>query len=792
MLRAFKAELRMADLGLMREIGQRTARLLLMAAAMFVLCRAQPVPGLAPMAMGFFAAILAGGARPQAQTSNVSGAARTAALLLGGMLGAISAEEPGIHLSIPIGMAIVLGGGLAWDWIDRWLSPARGPQISKRRQEAKGMVACAILSGMAVLVPGMVAAEGELWPSVQTMGAAAASAAAAPFLHAAVGVRPARRFLLPEERTGLMLFLCGLVAGLTGIWPPLAAFVAVTVVLLAYPAGAATGIAMGLAHLIMGGDARFCAMLCASGLAAQAMGSAARWTRAGVVSLTSLAVALFLAIPAPSVVGVCIAAAATILLPDRLTAPVRAWAQREPAACDPDRLAMQLRRQTVERLRALSAAFGELAEGYLTPCATPDEQTLIAGMRARLCAGCASYAECWAGGSNQAVHFLCALISEAVDWADSGDVRPLFGEEMPPDVLRRCRRGRLIPERLSDMLEDFACARRAELKRGAENRLISAQFLQAQQLLNGLADSQARPISLRDRQAARAASALEQAGIEVADVMALSSPQVEIIAALKDGRWTPEMAGVASAQFARAFGRVYLPEGEYGREMRFVRRPRFCAATGAGCVSREAGVPSGDSHLVRMLDDERLLILICDGMGSGEAAARESAAAVKLLSRFLAAGAACPLAIETVNALLLNRSGEDMFATVDMLILNLTTGMAEFVKLAACPSLIARSGEILRVEGGRLPLGILERVQPAISRVQLLPGDVVLMASDGVMDAADPDRLEAALLTPPETMADLAQRVLAIAGDGCEDFRRDDMTAICLRMDGRSPARRRS
>ena len=68
-----------------------------------------------------------------------------------------------------------------------------------------------------------------------------------------------------------------------------------------------------------------------------------------------------------------------------------------------------------------------------------------------------------------------------------------------------------------------------------------------------------------------------------------------------------------------------------------------------------------------------------------------------------------------MNALLLNRGGEDMFATVDLLILDLSTGEAELVKLAACPTLILRDGALRRVEGGRLPLGILEKVQPGAS-----------------------------------------------------------------------------
>ena len=85
-----------------------------------------------------------------------------------------------------------------------------------------------------------------------------------------------------------------------------------------------------------------------------------------------------------------------------------------------------------------------------------------------------------------------------------------------------------------------------------------------------------------------------------------------------------------------------------------------------------------------------------------------------------------------------------------------------------------------RVEGGRLPLGILDRVTPAASRAQLMPGDVVLLASDGVMDAVDPAALESMLVNAGEDMNALTERVLARAqaADGC----RDDITAVCVRL----------
>ena len=175
--------------------------------------------------------------------------------------------------------------------------------------------------------------------------------------------------------------------------------------------------------------------------------------------------------------------------------------------------------------------------------------------------------------------------------------------------------------------------------------------------------------------------------------------------------------------------------------MRFIRLSRLRATAAVSCHSRQAGVPCGDSHSIRMLEGDRLLMMLSDGMGSGADAARESAQTLRLLGRFLEADVSRELALETVNELMLARSDSDMFATVDMCLIDLATGMAEFTKLAACRSLILRKGEVIAVEGGKLPLGILERVQPTVYAIRLEPGDVVVMASDGVMDAVAPEVL---------------------------------------------------
>ena len=229
------------------------------------------------------------------------------------------------------------------------------------------------------------------------------------------------------------------------------------------------------------------------GLAAGAAQSRRRWTAALALCGAELAVALATASPPTDALCGLAAALGVLAVPERALARLRGWLAGESrGACDPDRLAARLRAESGRKLRAMSDAFGEMSEGYRLPVDIPDEQSLLADLRARLCDGCPHYAECWAGEDNRAVRFLCQLVSEAIDWAAGDRAEPLFGDELPPELLRQCHRGRSIPARLGEPLEEFARKRRSEMKRSAVNQLISAQFMQAQMLLRGLADAQAR------------------------------------------------------------------------------------------------------------------------------------------------------------------------------------------------------------------------------------------------------------------------------------------------------------
>ncbi len=79
--------------------------------------------------------------------------------------------------------------------------------------------------------------------------------------------------------------------------------------------------------------------------------------------------------------------------------------------------------------------------------------------------------------------------------------------------------------------------------------------------------------------------------------------------------------------------------------------------------------------------------------GHGPRARAESKAAVRLIEKMLEAGFGKDMVIRVVNSLLQLRTLEEFFATVDLALINLSTGEIESIKIGAAPPVSKKKGE---------------------------------------------------------------------------------------------------
>lgn len=215
----------------------------------------------------------------------------------------------------------------------------------------------------------------------------------------------------------------------------------------------------------------------------------------------------------------------------------------------------------------------------------------------------------------------------------------------------------------------------------------------------------------------------------------------------------------------------------------FLQAEPLAAVAGAAARRREGQRESGDTGTWFKRPDGNLFVLLCDGMGSGEDAHRESALAVRLLEEFLRSGLEPAAAMRTVNsALALKNEETGAFTTVDLLRIDLYTGAGELCKLGAAPTYLKRNGMVSRISGAALPAGLTDgdNVGPDVTKLDLSAGDCVLLVSDGVAAADDGWVREALKNFNGESPKDLAKMVME------ESEKRvgaaDDRTAVVIQL----------
>ena len=143
---------------------------------------------------------------------------------------------------------------------------------------------------------------------------------------------------------------------------------------------------------------------------------------------------------------------------------------------------------------------------------------------------------------------------------------------------------------------------------------------------------------------------------------------------------------------------------------------------------------SGDAMLNIRLKDGKQLLAISDGMGSGKEAKQSSLKALRMLENLLLSGFDKTISLDLINTSLINQNTE-IFATLDIAIIDLYTGNIEFIKSGACPTYIKNNKKVQVIKSNSLPTGMIDNGQIQTFDKDITSGDILLMCSDGILDA---------------------------------------------------------
>lgn len=161
---------------------------------------------------------------------------------------------------------------------------------------------------------------------------------------------------------------------------------------------------------------------------------------------------------------------------------------------------------------------------------------------------------------------------------------------------------------------------------------------------------------------------------------------------------------------------------------------KFIIEIGQAIAIKDGNKISGDSLLHTKLQDGKYLIAISDGMGSGENAKKSSQIVVNMLQKLLNTGYNKEASIDLINTNLLNVS-QDVYATLDVAIVDLFKGNIEFIKAGCAPTYVKNNKKVQIIKSASLPTGIVKNISKDVIERKIEDEELVVMCSDGIIDS---------------------------------------------------------
>ncbi|MCC3869175.1 stage II sporulation protein E [Terrisporobacter mayombei] len=168
----------------------------------------------------------------------------------------------------------------------------------------------------------------------------------------------------------------------------------------------------------------------------------------------------------------------------------------------------------------------------------------------------------------------------------------------------------------------------------------------------------------------------------------------------------------------------------------FTKAEKFKVVTEVATMSRDGHIFCGDNSTFMEIYDGKYMMAISDGMGKGKKAYDESSVTIDILENMMEAKIDKEIVINTINNMLLLKSSEEIFSTLDLGIVDLKKGRLETVKMGACSTYISRENkDVDIISSSSLPVGILSEINLDRHNVKIKNGDFIIMVSDGIVDA---------------------------------------------------------
>ena len=477
-----------------------------------------------------------------------------------------------------------------------------------------------------------------------------------------------------------------------------------------------------------------------------------------------------------SLIEVAIASAAFMIIPAGWITALGDSLRRSGVTADNPlyRQVSQSLIRAAENIYEVSDIVSQVSE-RLDSIINPEVNRLFANLQQGVCVGCEKKSHCWNKIFDSTASDILAL---------SGIEKRTRGR-LPLE--KRCPRKDLLLREINACSVSYANNMAVKMKAREMRKVLTDQFCSMGDFLKETAHNIAESKTLDTARSTALRSALSDAGIYTDALSCLTDTdgrvRIEIsiidrpfetdrkklrhiIEFLLKRRFSEADITVGDVKTTIAFEEKYLYDVVFGYAQRPLNKKGLCGDA-VSFVSGTNGVRTA---------------IISDGMGTGARAAIDSTLTSSVVEKLISGGFSVEGAIRSVNSAMIMKSTDESIATVDAVSINLYTAKADFYKSGAAVSFIRSGNEIRIIKEESLPVGIIRNITPAKRSVNLSPGDIILLVSDGVT-GDDCGWINDELLSwSTSSMEDLASHIVSLAHLRNNKNGGDDLTAAAIKI----------
>ena len=447
-----------------------------------------------------------------------------------------------------------------------------------------------------------------------------------------------------------------------------------------------------------------------------------------------------------------------------------------------------LRRFTAQRVKNLSEAYAQLFETVKRGVEAPYNDENIARLFDRaadeVCVSCKYKNRCW---NSDYIDTLSAMNDATKAMVENGT---LSVSDLPDFFREKCIGLPAFVSAVNSELRGLAYRRQLR-EHISENRSVAwEQYSDIADILCRVAEelgSMNGSDPLAERRLIRYLRSLDIDG--EASVYRDGGGRLHVV--LESGRLSPLTKSEDYLEKISSIvgARLCCPaeQGDGSSRLTLLEAEPLAVSVGIAAMKKQGEKVSGDKGTYFKTDEGVLCVILSDGMGTGDAAAKDSAQVVEILEKFLRSGVDPAVAMKILNSVMLLRSSDAWgYATVDLMCVDLFTGDTCFYKYGAAPSYVKTGRSIRRIKGEALAAGLTlgGGIAPDIVRMRLKAGCTAVIASDGVLaDAEEDGWLKELLGRAGDDMKALARLTVKEAEKlyGASD----DMTVVTVRVEER-------